>query len=365
VPDATRIATHVSPSAQRSDTFTIGMIVPMQGPAGIFGPSCEAVAATAVAQLNERGLRGQQVDIELIDGGATSERVAADVRRLLDAGRIDAVTGWHISAVRHSVAPVTLGRIPYVYTSLYEGGEQRPGVVCTGETPLQQVAPALRWLRDQLGVRRWYIVGDDYVWPRLSSKATVEFARALDLRLSGSTYVPLGSPSGFATVVRDIAGTDAQGVLMYLVGQDAVRFNRAMASAGLDERLVRYSPLMEENMLIASGANATRNLFVSAAYFRSLATRGALDLNAAYVRANGPDAPPLNNAAESCYEGVMTLAALVKSADSTDVRTIVAHADGVGFDGPRGPTSWEGGLMRQHVYLATADGFDFDVLTRL
>ena len=365
MPDVTRIASRVPRSTPRSDTFTIGMIVPMQGPAGIFGPSCEAVATTAITELNARGLLGRQVDIELIDGGAAPDQVANDVRRLLDTGSIDAVTGWHISAVRHSVAPVTLDRIPYVYTSLYEGGEQRPGVVCTGETPLQQVAPALRWLRDHLGVRRWYIVGDDYVWPRMSSKATVTFAHTLGLRLSGATYVPLGSPAGFGQVVRDIASTDAEGVLMYLVGQDAVRFNRDVAAAGLDDRFVRYSPLMEENMLLASGAGGTRNLYVSAAYFRSLATRGAVDFNSAYVQTNGTDPPPLNNAAESCYEGVMTLAALVESADSTNVRSIVANADGVGFDGPRGPTSWEGGLMQQHVYLATADGFDFEVLTRL
>lgn len=118
-------------------------------------------------------------------------------------------------------------------------------------------------------------------------------------------------------------------------------------------------------MLLASGVDATRNLYVSAAYFRSLATRGALDLNGAYVEANGPDAPPLNNAAESCYEGMMTLSALVEAAGSADVRTIVANADGVGFDGPRGATSWEGGRMRQDVYLAVADGFDFDVLARI
>lgn len=104
-----------------AESLHVGLIVPLQGPAGIFGPSCEAVAATAAARINETGIAGRELRLEVIDGGAPPEQVGAEVGRLVDAGRIDAVTGWHISAVRHAVAPVTAGRIPYVYTSLYEG----------------------------------------------------------------------------------------------------------------------------------------------------------------------------------------------------------------------------------------------------
>ena len=37
--------------------------------------------------------------------------------------------------MRNEVAPRIDGRLPYVYTPLYEGGEHRPGVFLTGETP--------------------------------------------------------------------------------------------------------------------------------------------------------------------------------------------------------------------------------------
>ena len=347
-----------------AEVARIGLVVPLQGPAGIFGPSCEAVAATAVAALNETGIAGREVTVEVIDGGAPPEQVGAEVGRLVDDGRIDAVTGWHISAVRHAVAPVTADRVPYVYTSLYEGGEARRGVFCCGETPARQIAPALRWLRDVCGVRRWFVVGDDYVWPRASVAVTREFARHLDLRLTGTAFVPLGTRD-YRAVVDRIRRCDAQGVLLYLVGQDAVQFNRAFAAAGLQESLVRFTPLMEENMLLASGAEATRDLFVCAAYFRSLATAAALELGGAYVGQHGPDAPPLNNAAESCYEGLVALAALARRAGGLDVHRMAAVADGVGYDGPRGPVSFAGNHLRQPVHLAVADGYDFDVLAAL
>lgn len=342
----------------------IGLVIPLQGPAGIFGPSCEAVAATALRMINGSGVLSRELDIQVIDGGAPPVRVGAEVARLVEAGRIDAVTGWHISAVRHAVAPITADRIPYVYTSLYEGGETRPGVFCSGETPARQIAPALRWLRDEAGLRRWFIVGDDYIWPRASVEVTREFARHLDLEVTGTAYVPLGA-TDYGDVLDRIRRSDAEGVLLYLVGQDAVQFNRAFAEHGLHEDFVRFSPLMEENMLLASGAGATRNLFVCASYFRSLVTSSALELSGAYAEQHGPDAPPLNNAAESCYEGLMALAALAGRAGTLDVRGMQSVVEGLGYDGPRGPVSFAGNHLQQRVHLAVADGYDFDVLATL
>jgi urea transport system substrate-binding protein len=349
---------------QLVDGLRVGLIVPLQGPAGIFGPSCEAVAATAARTINDTGILGRELTIEVIDGGAPPRRIAAEVGRLISAGGIDAVTGWHISAVREAVAPVTAGRIPYVYTSLYEGGEARPGVFCSGETPARQIAPGLRWLRDMCGTRRWFIVGDDYIWPRASVDVTKVFARQLGLHLAGTAYVPLGT-GDYSSVLERIRRSDAEGVLLYLVGQDAVQFNRDFAREGLHDRLIRFSPLMEENMLLASGIDATADLFVCASYFRSLATSAALDFGADYVAQHGPDAPPLNNAAESCYEGLMTLAALAHRAGSLDVRRMLAVADGLGYDGPRGAVAFVGNHLQQPVHLAVAKGYDFDVLARL
>lgn len=349
----------------RDDTWRVAMVVPLQGPAGLFGPSCEAITELAVHELNESGgILGRQVEAEVVDGGGTPARVAGELRRLVDSGRVDAVSGWHISSIRHALAPVVADRVPYVYTSLYEGGERRSGIFCTGETPRCQIEPALRWLRDHLGARRWFVVGDDYVWPHRSTRAIRQYAKDLDLRLTGEAFVGLGA-GDMSTVVREVEQSTSDGVLMLLVGQDAVRFNRAFAAHGLSDRLLRFSPLMEENMLLASGANATGNLYVSAAYFRSMVTADAMDLLGRYVGRHGPGAPALNNAAESCYEGLHTLAELVSRAGTSELPALNAAIDGVAYHGPRGTVEFRGRQADQHVHLAVADGYDFEVLTRL
>src|SRR5699024_842440 len=249
-----------SPSATRrrhpgatNDAIRIGLAIPLQGRGGIFGPSCEAVAQVFQEQVNSTsGVLGRPIEYEVIDAGQSPQDVARQVGTLIDQGRIDALTGWHISSVRQSVAPVTQGRIPYAYTSLYEGGEERPGVFCAGETPDRQIAPALRWMRDELAIARWHIVGSDYVWPRRSANVAATYRRGLGLDLVSASFIRFGSDRFDAVLDGIEAGPGADGVLMFLVGQDAVHFNRQFAQRGLDRRLVRLAPLMEENMLLAS-----------------------------------------------------------------------------------------------------------------
>jgi urea transport system substrate-binding protein len=282
----------------------------------------------------------------------------------VETGVVDAVSGWHISSVREAVAPALAGRVPYAYPTLYEGGETRPGVFCCGETPEVQIAPALRWLRDELGVRRWFVVGDDYVWPHTSARATRDFARRLGLEVVGEAFAALGAIDVDALLTA-VERSACDGVLMLLVGQDAVEVNREFARRGLDDRLVRFSPLMEENMLLASGPDATADLFVAAAYFRSMATAGALDLQSSYLHRHGLGAPALSHAAESCYEGLHALAALAARAGTDDPASWDAVVDGTAWEGPRGTVEFRDRRARQPVHLAVADGVDFDVLTAL
>jgi urea transport system substrate-binding protein len=349
----------------REVEFRVGLVIPLQGPAGIFAPSCEAVAELAATELNDRGgLDGREITIEVIDGGASGADVARAVADRLRGQGLDAVTGWHISAVRNVLSPVVKNRIPYVYTSLYEGGERTPGVFCTGETPRIQIAPALTWLRDHLGIRSWCLVGDDYIWPRGSAAAARTYCRELQVDLKLEIYVPYGADD-FRAPVRRAIDSGAQAVLMLLVGQDAVLFNREFARCGGHERMPRFSPLMEENMLLASGADATQNLYVAAAYFNSLATAGALDLMGRYVACFGADAPPLNEMAESCYEGLLTLEALLERARTPAIGDVMVSAQNVGFDSPRGTMEMRDSHLDQSVYIAAAEGYEFDILDLL
>jgi urea transport system substrate-binding protein len=345
--------------------INVALVIPLHGSAGIFGPSCELCAQLAVAEINAAdGVLGRELTLSVVDGSGAPSAVADEVGALSAAGLVDAVVGWHISAVRQAVAPRIAGLVPYVYTALYEGGEQNPGVFLTGEVPSSQLLPAMRWLNREHGVRRWAIVGNDYVWPRVTARAAHAYARMCNGQICHEAFVPLGWRS-WGDLVDGVQRTRPDAVLMLLVGADAVTFNRAFAAAGLDGRCLRLSTLIDENTLAGSGADSTHGIVAAAAYFETLPTPESLDFGWRYTQRFGPNAPTLNSVGESCYEGILLLSALANRSGSFDVHRMTAIAESLSYAGPRGEVRMHQRHLKQRVYLAEADDLQFDVLAQL
>ncbi len=346
-------------------SLEIALLIPLRGSAGIFGPSCGSCARLAVEELNATGgVLGRELRLREVDGSGSPEAVAARVDALVSAGEVDAVVGWHISAVRCAVAPLTSGRVPYIYTALYEGGERTPGVFLTGETPDVQLLPAMRWLTRERGVRRWCIVGNDYVWPRQTAALARDYAAQVGTEVCDELFVPL-STEHFTRPIGRVLASRADGVLMLLVGADAARFNRQFADVGLDESCTRLSTLVDENTLLASGASATRSLCSTAGFFESLPSPDGLAFSARYTERFGVHAPPLNSPGESCYEGVLLLAALAQRAGCLATGALARAAERVEYQGARGALHLSAGHVQQPIYLAEADGLNFDLVAQI
>ncbi|RRQ27534.1 hypothetical protein DK926_11435 [Rhodococcus sp. Eu-32] len=350
----------------RSDTtFTVGIVFPMSGSFGLVGPSSELSAQLAQEELNATGgVLGRRVELVPIDGGRDPAVVAGEIRRLVDVGALDAVAGMHTSAVRRALIPITANRIPYVYTSLYEGGDRYPGLFVTGETPSAQLIPALDVMVDDLGRRRWAVVGNDYVWPRKTAAIVTEYLHSIGVSVVFGDFSPIGTVD-YAQTVSGIERSGCDGVVVLLLGDDAVAFHQAFASAGLDRRCVRLSPLMDENMLLATGSENARELYVSSGYFETLGTSESLDFSGRFSSRFGVDAPIVGSLGQSCYEGITMLGELVDRAGSAEVTALESIAQNFSYDGARGHLKMTNGHVSQPIYLAKAGEFDFDVLVEI
>lgn len=302
-----------------SSTVDVAVLIPLSASAGIFGPSCELCARLAAEEINAAGgLLGRELRLRIVDGSGPPLGVADEVDALVTAGEVDAVVGWHISAVRQAVAPRVAMRIPYVYTALYEGGEQTPGVFLVGETPDGQLRLLCAgWPRSAAcgAGASWVTTTSGPAGRRRRRTATPRWSAARSATSCSCRWPPSGSPRSSA----GCSPSRADGVLMLLVGQDAAQFNRAFGDAGLDESQCRLSTLVDENTLLASGADGTHGLCATAAYFESLVTPEGLAFGARYAARFGADAPTLNSPGESCYEGILLLNALARTAGSLDV----------------------------------------------
>lgn len=349
------------PAPRVADVLPVAFVVPLQGPTGIYGPSCLACGELAVEQLNDRtGIAGRQVELVVVDAGRDPHVVADEVGRLVDAGRVEAVAGWHISAVRQAITRRVGGRVVYAYAAMHEGGDATPGVFMLGERPINQLLPAAHWMREELGVGRWAIVGNDYVFPRVTGATARIALEDTASEIVSETYVPLGT-SDFTAVLSDLARQPIDGVIMLLMGQDAVHFNRQYGRSGLSAELPRLSPAVEENTLLAGGAGAHDGLYAAAAYFDVLGTAESTEMARAYYARWGRWAPALNAVGESCYEALRFLARVGEVCGSLAVADVGALESGHFYSSPRGLMRLDGNLLDQDVYLAAADGMEFRI----
>jgi len=339
------------------DSYRIAIPIPTSGAAGIWGPSCLACATIASELWNAAGgFKGQEIHLTILDASDESTTLEDELRQLIEDEEIDAIVGMHTSSVRQRISKVVNATLPFIYTPLYEGGPLPSGVLAIGETPDRQLLPAMNWLTTTYHLKRWYLVGNDYIWPRRSHAIAAQSLASAGCQVVGSRYVALGHWD-VERLIDEIRRSSAQAVLMSLVGQDAVEFCRAFGASGLSSRVLRLSCAIEENGLLAIGSKYTEGLFVSSGYFASLGTEGNGAFKERYWSRFGERAPVLNALGQSTYEGIAFLRGLLDRG-----RVIGSVVD---FDSVRA-TRWRSNSEKiTPMYLAQADGMSFQVIRAL
>lgn len=351
-----------------ADTFKVALLVPMCGAAGIWGPSCIANAQLAAHELNaDRGINERPIELMIIDSAIEAETpVETVIERLISSRSIDAIVGMHISAVHQRVARIVRSRVPYIYTPVYEGGETTPGVFAIGDTPDFQLGPAMERLTARYRHKKWALIGNDYVWPRASNI----FAKQKIAKLGGEVvterYLPFGSRS-IETEVERLRTSGAEAVLMTLIGQDAVEFNRAFGHASLDRKMIRLSCVLEENCLLACGEDALRRMYSAASYFGALETEENAAFKERYYSMHGDRAPMLNSIGQSSYEGVQFLAGLLDAQHDNWATTTDFSRGSVGYRSARRPVRDQSKTtLTDNIafYLARAEGVAFEIVEK-
>lgn len=295
----------------------IAIIVSRRGPGGLWAFTCDACSVLAAAELNAAGgVHDCPVELTMADAGPTPSDAFATARRLVEMEGVQAVVGRHPSDVREAIAAGLGGRVPYVYTSMYEGGERDRNVLPTGATDDELLGYAVPLLMERRGARRFYIFGNDRMWPRSAALSAARVVARGGGRVVGVDLVDVGAEDYQESFAR-IAGARADVVIVALLGDEHVRFNRAFAEAGLAARMLRLSLGSDETVLYGGGADAHENLYVATTYVAG--GRAGQDGFAERYRAGfGVDVPPATVFGRSCYEGVHLLAGLARAGRQGD-----------------------------------------------
>ncbi len=354
------------PFRERRDRnkLRIANFVALSGPAGIWGPSATNSTLLAASEINRRGgILGREIEVVFHDSGGSIDDVTRTASDIVAADDADIVMGSHTSAVRVALRKVVAGHIPYIYTTLYEGGERTPGVMAIGETPRAQTRPAIEWLANAKHASRWYLIGSDYVWPWLSHKAIKKYIADAGGRVVGEEFVSMGEHDHSAQLAR-IQAAKPDVVLISLIGMDSIVFNRAFAEQGLASRMLRLAGAFDETVLLGIGADNTENLFCASGYFVDMASRENDAFLSQYQTSFGRNAPPLGSIGQSNYEGLRFLETVASCAGSLAAKPLLSAAANVDYQGARGTIGIRRGSASMPIYLAAASGLDFRLVKK-
>jgi len=350
------------PARRQSQPLKIGLLVPFCGADAIWGPSCQCSAVLAASELNNAGgILGRQIELLAADAGGDPLDVVARARELVDVHGAQVLVGVHLSTVRLALTKEFAGEIPYVFAPLFEGNAPREDVFAIGETPENQFADALLHMIRTEGAKRWYLLGNDYVWPRASHDWVRRFLQENGAEVVGETYVPIGD-TNIDVMLDRIEDTATDIVFQSLVGAECVPFNREFALRGMSNNVLRLSGAIEENTLLAIGPDATENLYCAAGYFSAIDVPDNSRFMLKYREAFGRSAPMQGVLSEACYEGLHFFAALAGRSRSLDLPDLRNAFEGLHYSGARGTCVVRDGVCVGPVYLAKADGARFSIL---
>lgn len=339
------------------------LMVAQSGPAGLWAPSAVASAELAVAEINRAGgILGRPLSVFTADCGASGAVAAQIARDSIDLQGAEAIIGMFPSYARREVADAIGQRLPFLYTPQFEGHEQSDRVITTGETTEELLGVALRVVAAKRRIRRVFLCGSNYRWPRESFAVARRIIAAMGAEVVGEAFQRLGDHD-YDMVLGSIRDSGADTVIPMFLGLDSVAFNRAFAAEGLAGRVLRVIPGFDETMLYGLGPDDGENLFAAASYFAAHRSRNNGLYLESYHSHFGDHPPPTNAYGQSVYEGIYSLAALIKGGASTAPAALRRQLGAaLPHRSARNGADLRPVGARAKVLVAEVDGYDMKVI---
>lgn len=335
----------------------LGILIQLSGPAGVYGPPSQQAAELAAAEINEAGglLGGRDLELVIADDATDVKTAGEQAQKLLLRDEVAGIISTEGSAARDAVLPIVQREESIlVYTPLYEGKTCDERLFNLGEVPEQQVSPVVPYLQERYDGDKWFVIGNDYIWPRELAEATNQVVGDEGGSVVGEQFVPLGT-TDFSSVIQEVRASEADFVMMALVGSDAIAFVKQMDSFGLSEQVKTFGLAMLDNTLPAAGQSAT-GLVSAYGYFDALDTPANTEFHKSLEEMFGQDMALQTTLSESTYEGVHLWAQAVEAAGSAEPDDVIEAMGGQSFDGPRGNVTVDGTThhVAQQIYVGEA-----------
>ena len=307
----------------------IGILHSLSGTMAISETTLKDTMLMLIEQQNKKGgILGRKIEPVVVDPASNWPLFAEKARELLTVQKVDVLFGCWTSVSRKSALPVLeeLNGLLF-YPVQYEGEESSKNVFYTGASPNQQAIPATDYYLEELDVKKFALLGTDYVYPRTTNKILKQYL--IDKGIPESdifvNYTPFGH-SDWSKIVSDVVSLGADGkkvgVISTINGDANIGFYKELAAAGVkadDIPVVAFSVGEEE----LSGLDTTNLVGHLAAwnYFQSAES----DLNSSFIKdwkAKMGNKRVTNDPMEAHVIGFNMYVKAVEKAGTTDVDAV-------------------------------------------
>ena len=319
--------------AVTDDTVNVGILHSVTGTMAISEEGSVQAEILAIEQINAMGgVLGRQIEYTQEDGASDWPTFADRSRKLLRQDNVAAVFGCWTSASRKAVLPIfeQYNGMLY-YPTFYEGLEQSPNVIYTGQEATQQILAGLDWVSREKGAETFYLLGSDYIWPRTSNKiARKHIEDVLGLKVVGEDYFPLGHTQ-FNSAINRIRLKKPDVIYAIIVGGSNVAFYKQLEAAGIDltdGKTTLLTISVTEDEILGIGGRNIEGAYAAMKYFQSLDNPNNKAFVKAFKERWGEDSV-IGDVTQAAYLGPWLWKAAVEKAGSFDVDKIREASPGI------------------------------------
>jgi ABC-type branched-subunit amino acid transport system substrate-binding protein len=262
-------ATLLGANAQAAEPIRIGVAVGLSGANSVVAPAAVQSSQLAVDEINAAGgILGRKVELEIVDdaSGAVGAQKAFDT--LVFQKKVAAIIAMENSAARNAALPVVgKGKVPYIYTSFYEGRSCSNWMYVNGWVPEQQVAPVVDYFLKSKNAKTFFLVGNDYAFGRGMLDFTRKYIEQKGGKVVGEEYLPIDG-SDWTSVISKLRAAKPDALVSATAGgAPNVSLAKQLKGAGL---ALPYGNLAIDEGTAKTMGDVASGMYMSASYLTGI-----------------------------------------------------------------------------------------------
>lgn len=316
--------------------IVLGIPSGLSGANSVTAPAVVQAMELAVSEINDAGgVLNRKLAVELADSASSAAGAQKAYDALVFQRKVDVIISSEPSAARNAGLPIiTRGKIPYIYTSFYEGKSCNKYQHINAWVPQQMVSLMVDYFLKEKGAKTFFLVGNDYAFGRGLLGDMNKYISDHGGKVVGEEYNPIDANDWTAIISKIREAKPDAIITATAAGAPNITFTKQLRLAGINAIYGNYA--LDEGTAKSLGADG-EGIYLGGTYFTGIQSENNERFLKALQTKFGANAKTASELSVPQYDAVHLYALAVAKAGTTDTDAVVKALSEVTFVGPRGP----------------------------